>query len=56
MCVSSPIYLVITGNMGGARLMLPYPDFRAGDQRGAPARTSVGKNSDNDNQDCDMPS
>ena len=35
MCVSSPIYPVIIGNMRGARQMLTDPDWKAEDQRGA---------------------
>ena len=35
--------------------MLPDPDWKAEDQRGARARTSAGKN-DDDNQDGNMPS
>ena len=35
MCVSSPVYPVIIGNMRGARQMLPDPDWKAEDQREA---------------------
>ena len=42
MCVSSPVYPLIIGNVRGARQMLPDPDWKAKDQRsGAPDRTSV---------------
>ena len=34
MCVNSPIYPVIIGNVPGARRMLPDPDWRAEDQSG----------------------
>ena len=40
MYVSSPVNPVITRNVRGACQMLPDPDWRAGDQRGARARTS----------------
>ena len=40
MCVSSLIYPVIIGNVRGARQMLPDPDWKAEDQKGARARTS----------------
>ena len=43
------------GNVRGARQMLPDPDWKAQDQRGARARTSGGNNND-DNQGGDMPS
>ena len=56
MCVSSPVYPVIIGNMRGARQMLPDPDWKAEDQREARARTSGGNNNDNDIQGGDMPS
>ena len=58
MCVSSPMYPVIIGNMRGAPQMqiLPNPDWKAEDQREARARTSGGNNDDNDNQGGDMPS
>ena len=36
--------------------MLPDPDWKADDQRGSQARTSVGDNNDNDNQGGAMPS
>ena len=36
--------------------MLPDPDWKAEDQRGAQARTSAGNNNDDDNQGGDMPS
>ena len=42
MCVSSPVYPVITGNVQGARRMLPDPDWKAEDQPGVRARTSGG--------------
>ena len=44
MCVSSPVYPVIIGNVRGARQMLPHRDGKAEDQRGARARTSGGNN------------
>ena len=56
MCVSSPVYPVIFGNVRGARQMLPAPDWKAEDQKGARAMTSGGNNNDDDNQGCDMPS
>ena len=56
MCVSSPVYPVIIGNMRGARQMLPDPDWKAEDQREARARTKGGNNNDNDNKGGDMPS
>ena len=56
MCVSSPVYSAIIGNVRGARQMLPDPDSKADNQREARARTSGNNNNDNDNQDGDMPS
>ena len=41
MRVSSAVYPVIIGNMEGEHQMLPDPDWKAEDQRGARARTSV---------------
>ena len=35
MCVSSPVYPMIIGYVNGARQMLPDPDWKAEDQRGA---------------------
>ena len=55
MCVSSPIYPVIIGNIRAARQMLPDPDWKAEDQRNDRAITSGGNNNDNDNQGGDMP-
>ena len=57
MCVSSPVYPVIIGNVRGARRMLPDPDWKAEDQPGVRARTSGGNNyKDNeDNQGGDIP-
>ena len=57
MCVSSPVYPVIIGNVRGARRMLPDPDWKAEDQPGVGARTSWGKkDKDNDdNQGGDIP-
>ena len=55
MCVSSPVYPVIIGNVRGARQMLPDPDWKADNKREAQARTSGGNN-DDDNQRGDMPS
>ena len=40
---------MITGNVRGARQMLPDPDWKAEDQGGAEAMTSVGNNNDDDN-------
>ena len=57
MCVSSPVYPVIIGNVRGARRMLPDPDWKAEDQPGVRARTSGG-NKDKynyDNQGNDIP-
>ena len=54
-CVSSPIYPVIIGNVRSAGQMLPDPDWKAENQREAHSRTSGGNN-DDDNQDGDMPS
>ena len=56
MCVSSPVYPVIIGNVKGARQMLPDPNWKADNQKGARARTSGGNNNDDDNQGGDMPS
>ena len=50
MCVSSPVYPVIIGNVRGARRMLPDPDWKAEEQPGVRARTSGG-NKDKDNDD-----
>ena len=55
LCVSSPVYPVIIGNMRGARQMLPDPDWKAEDQKEARARTSGGNNNDGVNQGGDMP-
>ena len=54
MCVSSPVYPVITGNVRGACQMLPDPDWKAEDQKEAQAGTSGGNNNDDDNQGGDM--
>ena len=35
MCVSPSVYPVIIGNVRGARQMLPDPDWKTEDQRGA---------------------
>ena len=56
MYYSSPVYLVINGNVRGTRQMLPDPDWKAEDQSGAWARTGVSNNNDNDNHVGDMPS
>ena len=48
MCVSSPVYPVIIGNVRGACQMLPDPDWKAEDQREARARTSGGNNNGGD--------
>ena len=50
MCVSTPVYPVIIGIVGGARRMFPDPDWKAEDQLGVRARTSGG-NKDKDNDD-----
>ena len=50
LCVNSPVYPVIIGNVQGAWRMLPYPDWKAEDQLGVRARTSGG-NKDKDNDD-----
>ena len=42
--------------MRDACQMLPDPDWKAEDQRGSRARTSVGNNNDDDNQGSDLPS
>ena len=56
MCVSSPVYPVIIGNVRGARRMLPDPDWKAEDQPGVRARTRGNKDKDNDdNQGGDIP-
>ena len=56
-CVSSPVYPVIIGNVQGARRMLPDPDWKPEDQPGVRARTSGGNNyKDNDeDQGGDIP-
>ena len=56
MCVSSPVYPVIIGNVRGASQMLPEPNWRADNQKEARVRTSGGNNNDDDNQGGDMPS
>ena len=57
MCVSSPVYPVIIGNVRGARRMLPDPGWKADDQPGVRARTSGGNKDkdDDDDQGGDMP-
>ena len=50
MCVISPVYPVIIGNVRWERRMLPDPDWRAEDQPRVRARTS-GSNKDKDNGD-----
>ena len=50
MCVSSPVYPVIIGNVRGAQRMLPDPGWRGKDQPEVRARTSGG-NKDKDNDD-----
>ena len=54
MCVSSPVYPVIIGKVQVARRMLPDPDWKAEDQPGVRARTSGGKDND-DNHGGDIP-
>ena len=56
MCVSSPVYPLIIGNVRGARQMLPDPNWKPDNQKEARARTSGGNNNDDDNQGSDMPS
>ena len=56
MCVSFPVYPVIIGNVKGACQMLPDPEWKAKDQRGARVRTSGCNKNDDDNQGGDMPS
>ena len=56
MCISSPIYPMIIGNVRGERQMLPDQNWKVEDQRGSRARTSVGNNNQDDNQGGDMPS
>ena len=56
MCVSSPVYPVIIGNVKGAPQMLPDPDWKAEDQREAQAGTSGGNNNGDDNKGGNMPS
>ena len=48
------MYPVIIGNVRGAPKILPDPDWKAEDQRGAQARTSAGNNNDDDNQGGDL--
>ena len=55
-CVSAPAYPVIIGNVRGARHMLPDPDWKAGDLRGARARSNAPSNNDGNKQGDDMPS
>ena len=43
MCVSSPVYPVIIGNMRGAQRMLPDPDWKAENQPGVRASTNGGQ-------------
>ena len=51
MCVSSPVYPVIIGNVRGARRL--FPDWKAEDQPRVRARTSGGnKDKDNDDNQC----
>ena len=56
MCVSSPVYPVITGNVRGAGQMLPDLGWKAEVQRGARARTNGGNNNDDYNKGGDRPS
>ena len=53
MCVCSPVYPVIIGNMRGVHQMLPDPDWKAENQREARARTSACNTNDDDNQGDD---
>ena len=41
MCVSSPVYPVIIGNVRGARRMLPDPDWKAEDQPGVRDKSTI---------------
>ena len=43
MCVSSPLYPMIIGNMRGARQMLPDPDWKAEDHRKPTTMTMITK-------------
>ena len=56
MCVSSPVYPVIIGNVRCARQILPDPDWKAEDQREPRVRTSGDNNNYDDNKGGDMPS
>ena len=56
MCVSFPVYPVITSIVRGARQMFSYPVWKAEERRRARARTSAGNSNDDDNQGSDMPS
>ena len=47
---------MIIGNVRDARQMVPDPDWKAEDHRGARARTSGGNSKDEDNQGGDMTS
>ena len=51
-----PVYHVITGNVHGARQVLPDSDWNVEDQLGVRARTSGGNNDNDDDQGGDMPS
>ena len=55
LCVSSPVYPVIIGNVRGACQMLPDTQWKVEDQREARTRTSGGNNNDDENQGGDMP-
>ena len=48
MCVSSPVYPVIIGNVRDARQMLPEPEWKAEVQKGARATASGGNNNNGD--------
>ena len=55
MCVSSPVYPVIIGNVRGARRMLPDPDWKAEDQPGVRASGGNKDKANDDNQGGDIP-
>ena len=56
MCVSSPVYPVIIGNVHGAHRMLKDPDWMVEDQPGVPGTSSGNKNKDDGDHSGDMPS
>ena len=56
MCVSSPVYPVIIGNVRRACQMLPDPNWKTDNHKEARVRTSGGNYNDDGNQGGDMPS